>query len=341
MPFTVEDFRDLLRLLEQHPEWRTELRRWVLSEELLRLPQLVQELVEAQRRSAERLGRTEEQIGRLTQAQESLARRLDTLTQRVEALAQAQDTLTRRVDTLTQHLDTLTRRVDTLTQHLDTLTRRVDDLTRRVDTLTQRVDTLTQHLDTLTQRVDDLTRRVDTLTQHLDTLTQQMHQLTRQTERLADVQTRMAIDLERLKGSDLERRYRERAHAYFSRLLRRAAVLSGEKLALLLDEAVSRGELSDEEADQILQADIVIQGKRRDTQQEVYAIVEVSWGVGVEDVERASERAALLARLGLPTVPVVAGTWITPDAVAVARAKKVWQVTDGRLLAPEESTAGP
>ncbi|RMF83078.1 MAG: hypothetical protein D6736_22150 [Nitrospinota bacterium] len=38
MPFTVEDFRDLLRLLEQHPEWRSELRRWVLSEELLSLP---------------------------------------------------------------------------------------------------------------------------------------------------------------------------------------------------------------------------------------------------------------------------------------------------------------
>ncbi|MFN3476911.1 MAG: hypothetical protein ACK4Z6_05090, partial [Candidatus Methylomirabilales bacterium] len=48
MPFSIEEFRDLLRILEQHPEWRAELRRWVLSEELLTLPQVDRELVEVQ-----------------------------------------------------------------------------------------------------------------------------------------------------------------------------------------------------------------------------------------------------------------------------------------------------
>ena len=38
MAFTVRDFRDLVELLEQHPEWRAELRRLVLTEELLALP---------------------------------------------------------------------------------------------------------------------------------------------------------------------------------------------------------------------------------------------------------------------------------------------------------------
>ena len=39
MAFTVQDFHDLIALVTQHPEWRAELRRLVLTEELLALPQ--------------------------------------------------------------------------------------------------------------------------------------------------------------------------------------------------------------------------------------------------------------------------------------------------------------
>src|SRR5687767_4271129 len=46
MAFTVEDFQDLLRLLDQHPEWRDELRQRLLTAELLQLPALVRELTE-------------------------------------------------------------------------------------------------------------------------------------------------------------------------------------------------------------------------------------------------------------------------------------------------------
>ena len=46
MPFTVEEFQDLIRLLEQHPEWRAELRRHVLSDELLELPAVVRQLAD-------------------------------------------------------------------------------------------------------------------------------------------------------------------------------------------------------------------------------------------------------------------------------------------------------
>ena len=38
MPFTMDDFHDLIRLIETRPEWRAELRRLVLTEELLAAP---------------------------------------------------------------------------------------------------------------------------------------------------------------------------------------------------------------------------------------------------------------------------------------------------------------
>ena len=219
MAFTIDDFRDLLQLLEQHPAWRTELRRWVLSDDLLALPQTMHELAEAQRHTEERVGQ------------------------------------------LATHMDELAR-----------------------------------HLEQLTARMDQL----------------------------IEVQTRMGSDVERLKGSDLERRYRERAHAYFSRLLRRIHVLSGDELMALLEEAVTRKQLSEDEADDILQADVVIRGRRREDGTEVYGVVEVSWGVGLSDVQRASRCATLLARTGMPALPVVAGFWLTPEAQEPARAFNVW-----------------
>ena len=66
MAFSVEDFQDLVRLLEERPEWRAELRRLVLTDELLGLPALVRELVDAQRR-------TEGALGELAAAQRETA----------------------------------------------------------------------------------------------------------------------------------------------------------------------------------------------------------------------------------------------------------------------------
>ena len=56
----TSDFHEVIRLLEIHPEWRTELRRIVLTDELLALPQQVTKLTE-------QVGRLTEQMGTLTE----------------------------------------------------------------------------------------------------------------------------------------------------------------------------------------------------------------------------------------------------------------------------------
>ncbi len=46
MAFTVADFHDFVRLLWENPQWRAELRRLVLTDELLELPDLVRRIAE-------------------------------------------------------------------------------------------------------------------------------------------------------------------------------------------------------------------------------------------------------------------------------------------------------
>jgi hypothetical protein len=95
MAFTVEDFEDLIKLLGQHPEWRTELRRHVLSEDLIELPALVRQLVEAQARGEARLERVEDRLERVEGRLERVENRLE----RVEARLDGVDaTLARLAD---------------------------------------------------------------------------------------------------------------------------------------------------------------------------------------------------------------------------------------------------
>ncbi|MBI4494510.1 MAG: hypothetical protein HY690_17155 [Chloroflexi bacterium] len=186
-------------------------------------------------------------------------------------------------------------------------------------------------------------RQAETLQQMAATQERQAETLQRVAqaqEQLAQAQRRMQDDLGRLKQDDLERRYRERPFVYLAALVRRAHALSGDELAALLDHAVAQGQLSQADADQVFLADVVVRGRRREDQAEVYLVAEVSWGVGVEDVQRAARRAALLARAGVQAIPLVAGAWMTPDAEEAARAMRVQWVAD-RRAARAEPDGGP
>lgn len=236
MPFTVTEFHDLIQILEQQPEWRAELRRLVLTDELLSLPQLVRDLAEAQQRTEERLGRLEQAVQALAQAQQKTAWELSSLATQISTLA--------------------------------------------------------------------------------------------------DMVQRLAVDVGQIKGTGLEVKYERHAAGYFGRIIRRPHVVSGDELVELLGGLVDRGQLSEAEYDEVVLADLLVRGRRGD-HGEVYLVVEISWGIGHDDIRRAVERAALLARAGLQTIPVVAGDWVSPDAQENARLSKVWQVTDGRTVPPE------
>jgi predicted nuclease with TOPRIM domain len=80
MAFAVQDLQDLIRLLEQHPEWKSLLRASLLGDELLQLPAVVRELAEAQKR-------TEQRVEELAQAQRRTEQAVERLAQQVGKLS--------------------------------------------------------------------------------------------------------------------------------------------------------------------------------------------------------------------------------------------------------------
>ncbi|HWP48712.1 MAG TPA: hypothetical protein VNM22_16265 [Candidatus Limnocylindrales bacterium] len=124
MAFTVQEYLDLVRLLAEHPEWRSELRRLLLSEELLELPQIVRELAEAQRRAEGRLERLEATVAELAEAQ----RRTE---ERLEALAEAQRQTEEQLRELIEAQRQAERRLEKLESTTKTLVDRVGDIAGR------------------------------------------------------------------------------------------------------------------------------------------------------------------------------------------------------------------
>ena len=100
MAFTVGDFRDLIELLAQHPEWRAELRRHVLSDEILELPALVRQLVEAQ-------SRTEAAVADLAAAQARTEAQIERVEAAIERLTEAQARTEARMDGFDARMDRL------------------------------------------------------------------------------------------------------------------------------------------------------------------------------------------------------------------------------------------
>jgi uncharacterized coiled-coil protein SlyX len=270
--FTVDDFQDLLRLLDAHPDWRDELRQRLLTPELLRLPLVVAGVDQRLAALTEAQTRTEHSL-------EALISRVDTLSSQIATLAEAQTRTEQRLAELSEAQTRTEQRLAELSEAQTRTERRLELLIGRVTTLDNRVGTLT--------------------------------------------------------GLVLEWHHERHVPAFFGRLARHARLVEPSQLADLLDDAVEQGRLPEAERDDVLLADLVVRGRRRTDQADVYFLAEVSAGVGVEDVRRAVDRAAILGRLGVPVVPVVVGEHIIPEAEAYARASGTWQLLDGRLVAPD------
>lgn len=126
MAFTVREYRDLLQLLNEHPEWREELRRTLLSDDFLALPQIVRELAEAQKR-------TEQRVEELAEAQRKSEERLTRLEQTVAELIEAQKRNEQQIRELIEIVQRHEERLAAVEKRLEKVEERLDKLTQRVD----------------------------------------------------------------------------------------------------------------------------------------------------------------------------------------------------------------
>lgn len=306
MAFTVEDFEDMLRILERNPEWQERMRRAILSRELLELPErllsLVQQLIESDARNSA-------QIAELTR----------TVQRHDEAIATLIQTVQRHNEILLRHDELIAELIQTVQRH-DAL----------IAELIQTVQRQGEQIAELTRTV----RRHDEILQHHDERIAELVQVVRE---LAEAQRRTEARLERLENRLEGEIGRQSGERYEREVVASAPVffyggqggglgnpmvqdLLRQWLQPLFEQGVEISHLANP-----FRADIIWwKGDR-------VMVVEVGIKVSRDEVNRAAARAELLRRAGVNATPAVIGEeWGLPDVQALAQQEGVeWFVGDG------------
>ena len=113
---TINDISDLIRVLQEHPEWRQALRGIILDEDLTRLPQQVDE-------------------------------RFDQVDQRFDQVDQRFDQVDQRFDQVDQRLDQVDQRLDQMDTQIQQFKAEVD---QRFDQMDDRLNHTNGRLDNMT-----------------------------------------------------------------------------------------------------------------------------------------------------------------------------------------------
>ena len=155
----------------------------------------------------------------------------------------------------------------------------------------------------------------------------------------ADVGT-LKADVGTLKGSDLERRARESilniAKDELNLTRGRILLARGRDTApSLLDSIITaeaNGLITEQQADNVLVADIIIRARRADDKQYVHAVFEVSRTIRLSDIQRSHDRAATVAAAtNEHTIAAVIGDVVQPPQQVQADAIGVQVLTPAML----------
>jgi chromosome segregation ATPase len=303
---TVED---IVKALREHPEWLEEVRRLILTEELLQLPvqlaqlsALVQQLATQVQRLVEQGERHEREIRALRK--EFQEHRQEFLQHREEFLQHREEFLQHREEFLQLRAEVEQLRKEFQEHRQEFLQHREEFLQHREEFLQLRAE------------VEQLRKEFYEHRQEFEAFRQETNLRLYRLER----------DVAELKGSDRERYYRERASAIFGRFLRRVRLVDFSELYEELD---NREPLSDEELLEISQLDAVVEGRRKRDATPVLLAIQASWSLYPDDVERAFTRARIIAKRGFTVYPVVAGKYADEGVIEAANQAGVLVVLDG------------
>ena len=346
MAFTVADFHDLVTLLDKNPDWQRELRRLILSDELLALPAEFHALAAAEAHVDERLAsmlatheRIEQQLlaaaanadARFAELRANDQRLADQLTD-VKARSDEQFAELRAADQrLADQLSAAQARSD---EQFAAAQARSDEqfvaaqarsdeqfaaAQARSDEQFAAAQARSDEQFAAAQARSDeqfaaAQARSDEQVAELHAADQRLEgRLDELASEFHDFRRHTENRLANLDGASLEQQFAMRAPAHLGNLsLRRARVLPTAEWVSKVEDAVDAGLLNENEGSDVRNLDAVVHAQ--DAAGDVWLAVELSVTVDVHDVDRAVRRASLLTRALGRARPLVAGQRLTEGA---------------------------
>jgi cell division protein FtsB len=217
-----------------------------------------------------------------------------------------------------------------LAEAIKRLTAMQERFDREQTGVTQDVSVLKQDVSVLKQDVSVLKQDVSVLKQDVSVLKQDVSVLKQDVSIIKNDIKGLRKDNRDFKGRMLEQSYRNAATGLFGVVIRKGHDAKPEITDPLYD-AQRAGIITQQERQQVLAADLIWGGDELESRRPALLVMEASWLVEDNDIERAVQRSMLLQRIGLPALPVVGGKEWTESAAQAARAQGVVIVNDHQL----------
>ena len=192
----------------------------------------------------------------------------------------------------------------------------IDARLGRIEEWQGHTDTRLAHIEEWQGRADERFNRIDArfdgIDKRFDGMDARFDGMDARFERMEVRQNYMERDLADLKGYNYESSFKSKADAIFGLLLRRGHDVRQEILSQL-ESAGDAGQITESDYEQVLVADLLWNGRSKATSDNLFLVIEISWFAEQSDIDRAINRAAVLRKLGLQAIPVVAAkVWSEP-----------------------------
>ena len=263
----IDTVEDLVRILDENPEWLEAIRSRLLTKELLEMPNTLAGFMESTNQRFEQMSDTLDRFMESTnQRFEDVDRRFeqmsDTLDRFMESTNQRFEDVDRRFE---QMSDTLDRFIEATNQRFEQIDRRFEDVDRRFE---QMSDTLAKFMESANTRFESLERAIQQLRDDISPL-KAAHARDETSREFDLIAEDMGLEPVRIISLDEIRAWGQSLRA----------------------SGISRGQFQS-----FRRADLIVEA--RDSQDETcYIAVEVSFTADTRDTTRAARNARFISQV--------------------------------------------
>ena len=325
---------ELLHILDDYPEVLAELRRKLLTDDLLAMPESVRAIRETQREMQE----TQQRIADLLN---QTAQRLDAL----EARQEQYDAHLARIEAKQDQSDARLTRIEASQERMEARQDQSDARLTRIESSQERMEARQDRMESTQAEMLEWQANADKRFDRIESSQERMEAT--QTEMLqwqANADKRfdhIEGELGNLRGKGLEQEaiddFDSVALREFGVMKTRMIQVAGRRLGAIpdrlvqpyesrIDAAESSGIITIEEESELRRADFIARGYSRQDMSPVWLVAEVSAAITPGDIRRARDRADILSRalaLSETVIPLAYGIRVSDEIRALAEERGV------------------
>ena len=329
MTTALNDISDLVRILQERPEWLETVRGLIISDELAKLPETVAKLAasleELATQTAGNFRLVNERLDQLTETLQEFMQQTNARLERLEkTVAQLTETLREFMQQTNARLEWLEKTVAQLIETLQEFTRQTNARLERLETdvgglKTDVVELKTDVVELKTQQAQT-NRRLGRMENQINDLRGDVFEITAARRIGPTVIQRMSL--------------------YDCRTIVGPGTPLAEEHFNTIRQAARAGIVGRNAGYEVSLTDLILHGCQDDDDRPVWVVVEASVKIDADDIGRARQRADILAAVyAETTLAVVVGESIADHDRARADAANVTVITIRRRYRPDESEA--